>query len=121
MTNKPFPPPPLYSPETDRLYGLRGEEFNRAYKAAFVELSDRMREEFDRLIEKYGKFTPLCLGLIARKFRLTIKATDDFLASIEDCPYRSGTWEWIKNRGIRATDILEEADRVGKVSRPRSN
>lgn len=88
-----------------RLYGLRGHSFKVAYKRILAEEGEAIRSKFFEIVERDGKFSPRALGEIAVEFRLPLTILDDCLPDLTDGAYPSGTWERLKDRGVKARDI----------------
>lgn len=98
----------IYSPENNRLYGLRGKDFAKEYKRLYTEVGGAVTQRYFEVVEKSGKFTPKNLGQLAREFRLTIKVMDEWLPDLTNGNYPFGTWERLKDRGVKASQLLEE-------------
>lgn len=88
-----------------RLYGLRGKAYVKTMKRIMVEDGDKITARFNELARSYGKFTPRHLGLLATEFRLPLTVLDNYLPTLTEGRYPSGTWERLKDRGVSAIDI----------------
>ena len=85
------------------LYGLRGKAYVKEYKKLYKELQNDIKKEYFEIVENPGKFTPLNLGELCRKYQIPVKVMDEWLPDFTDFP--SGTWERLQWRGLKARDI----------------
>lgn len=94
-----------------RLHGLRGRAYVLEMKRIMAELSPLIRQDFFLIVKEKGKFTPNDLGAMAMKWRLPLTVLDDYLPDLTVLPgekhplYPSGTWERLRDRGMKARDI----------------
>jgi len=88
-----------------RLHGLRGNNYRLEYKRLYELLKDELKIEFDKIYNSQNKFIPKDLGRLANQFLLPLTALDDFLNSATDGEYPIGTWDRLKDRGLKARDI----------------
>ena len=88
-----------------RLFGLRGKAYVAEYKRIFETDKDFILAAFTEIVEREGKFTMASLGLLAMRFRMPLTWMDDCLPTITNFQYPSGTWDRLKDRGVKAKDI----------------
>ena len=89
-----------------RLHGLRGQNYVSETKRIIAKDGDAIRRRFaEILVLNRGKFTPNNLGELAVEFRLPLAVLDDYLPTLTEFVYPSGTWQRLKDRGCKARDI----------------
>jgi hypothetical protein len=89
-----------------RLYGLRGKAYATEYKRIFHEEGVEVAAVFDRLRSaNHGKFSAMMLGELAMEVRLPLAWLDDCLPELTGGQYPCGTWERLKDSGVKASDI----------------
>jgi len=75
------------------------------HKELYDFLKDELKAEFDKIYNSQNKFIPRNLGTLANHFVLPLPILDDFLNGATEGKYPIGTWESLKARGLKATDI----------------
>lgn len=96
-----------------QLYGLRGKAYVVKYKQLYEELKDVIKEDVLEVKKTTGLFTTYDFGKLCVKHRIPLTAMDDYLNSIfrpnsilgNPIIWYAGTWERLKDRGVKARDI----------------
>jgi hypothetical protein len=88
-----------------RLYGLRGQAYVAKYKQILSEDGEAIKAAFSAILVTKGKFTPNDLGSLCNQFGLPLTLMDDCLPELSEFRYATGTWDRLKDRGVKAHDI----------------
>lgn len=88
-----------------RLYGLRGQTYVRKYKEIYQQEKDAIIKAFDELVSTEGKFSAKMLGKLCNQFKLPVTVMDEFLSEATNFRYPSGTWDRLRDKGVKAKDI----------------
>ncbi len=88
-----------------RLYGLRGKAYVAKHKQILAEEGDQIVQAFNNIVEQKGKFTKEDLGTLCNQFRMPVTLMDDCLPELTGFYYPSGTWDRLRDRGVKASDI----------------
>jgi hypothetical protein len=88
-----------------RLHGLRGNEYRVEKRRLRKLLNQNIKLEFDKIYQVEGTFTPRDLGRLANLLLLPLTVLDEFLPQATDYKYKTGTWDRLKDKGLKAKDI----------------
>ena len=93
---------------TEKLKVARGKGYFTVLKAILAECGQQMADDArDTINQNEGKYTTLDIGKLAVKYDLNFKATCEWLEESQVIP--TGTYIRLKERGLKATEVLETA------------
>lgn len=88
-----------------KLHGLRGNAFVARYKLILATESESILAAFEQELRTHGRLSANGLGRIAMATGIPLTLLDDCLPSITSNRYPTGTWERLRQAGVRARDI----------------
>jgi hypothetical protein len=92
---------------TESLKTARGQRFGSLLKEAYAVLGPRLADSARGIKKNTGKLTPTDVGRLALQFNLCLKHTFDFLEDDQDQVLPSGTYDRLKDRGLKAKEVFE--------------
>lgn len=95
---------------TEQLKKARGKHFVLLLKQVYADLSPDLAEQALIIIKETGKLTPTDVGVLALRFNLQLKHTFEFLEEQNVLP--SGTYDRLKDRGLKASEVIQRASNV---------
>lgn len=99
-------PPPDGFPEL-RPFARQGKAYYAELKAILREIGADLRRDFAQTKRRSGSVTVRDVCALALKYRLNLKATFDFLEAERLLAF--GTYDTLKDRGLRPMTMLREA------------
>jgi hypothetical protein len=92
---------------TESLKTARGKRFGSLLKQTYAMLGSRLANAARAIKQDTGKITPTDVGKLALEFNLCLKHTFDFLEDVQDQVLPSGTYDRLKDRGLKAKEVFE--------------
>jgi hypothetical protein len=92
---------------TESLKTARGKRFGSLLKQTYATLGPRLAEAARAIKQDTGKLTPRDVGGLALEYNLCLKHTFDFLEDTQDQVLPSGTYNRLKDRGLKANKLFE--------------
>jgi hypothetical protein len=90
---------------TQALKTARGKHFGTLLKQTYATLGPRLTEAARAIKQETGKITPTDVGKLALEFNLCLKHTFDFLEDVQDQVLPTGTYDRLKDRGLKAKEL----------------
>ena len=92
---------------TESLKTARGQRFGSLLKQTYAVLGPRLANSARAIKQETGKITPVDVGGLALQFNLCLKHAFDFLEDVQDQVLPSGTYDRLKDRGLKAKELFE--------------
>jgi hypothetical protein len=91
---------------TEALKTARGQRFGSLLKQTYAVLGSRLANAARAIKQETGKITPVDVAKLALEFNLCLKHTFDFLEDVQDQVLPSGTYDRLKDRGLKAKELF---------------
>ncbi len=92
---------------TEALKTTRGPRFGSLLKQTYAVLGPSLADAAREIKQDTGKLTPTDVGVLALQFNLCLKHTFEFLEDVQDQVLPSGTYDRLKDRGLKAKELFE--------------